>query len=360
MIRELHVEGLNDEHNIDLVFNDNINLLTGDNGCGKTTILKILWYLISPNVERAFSEIEFSSIAMQCDSYSLELSKKEMRAIYIPIDGDSIEIENRFRVKGTTKRGNRFPTRFERDLEDINDAIRKLNGASLFFPTYRRIEERRDVGHGEFDRLDLALNRLVSSISVDNHKLIASLSTQDIKNLITERYADCSDHALRKKEELLNEIVADINEIKSCGVIQPNSAVNVLQQLVCKIEQANQEQENIFRPFSSMQEILSLFINDKTVQINKNLSLGELDRVISSEKLSSGEKQLLSFLAYNAFYTETLILIDEPELSLHPDWQRMLIPALESQMSNNQLIMATHSPFIYSKYPEAELIIGNH
>ena len=53
----------------------------------------------------------------------------------------------------------------------------------------------------------------------------------------------------------------------------------------------------------------------------------------------------------------SVIFIDEPELSLHVDWQRLLFPKLLSQSTNNQFIVATHSPFIYSKYPDKELLL---
>jgi predicted ATP-dependent endonuclease of OLD family len=60
-------------------------------------------------------------------------------------------------------------------------------------------------------------------------------------------------------------------------------------------------------------------------------------------------------LCYNAFSKKTVILIDEPEISLHADWQRLLIPTLAAQKTDNQFIMATHSPLMYAKYPEKEL-----
>lgn len=66
---------------------------------------------------------------------------------------------------------------------------------------------------------------------------------------------------------------------------------------------------------------------------------------------------MLSFLCYNFFYDNSIIFIDEPELSLHTDWQRLLFPILLKQKKDNQFIIATHSPFIYSKYPDKEIII---
>ena len=54
-----------------------------------------------------------------------------------------------------------------------------------------------------------------------------------------------------------------------------------------------------------------------------------------------------------------IFIIDEPELSLHVDWQRQLFPTLLKQGTSNQFIVATHSPFIYSKYPDKELMLSS-
>ncbi len=68
---------------------------------------------------------------------------------------------------------------------------------------------------------------------------------------------------------------------------------------------------------------------------------------------------MLSFICYNAFHKNSIVFIDEPELSLHVDWQRQLYPILKSQESGNQFIFATHSPFIYGKYPDKEVMVGS-
>ena len=68
---------------------------------------------------------------------------------------------------------------------------------------------------------------------------------------------------------------------------------------------------------------------------------------------------MLSFLCYNAFSENTVIFIDEPELSLHVDWQRLLLPTLLEQETGNQFFIATHSPFIYAKYPDKEIPLGD-
>lgn len=45
--------------------------------------------------------------------------------------------------------------------------------------------------------------------------------------------------------------------------------------------------------------------------------------------------------------TPKIILIDEPELSLSIDWQRMILPDLNAGENVRQVIAITHSPFIF-------------
>ena len=97
------------------------------------------------------------------------------------------------------------------------------------------------------------------------------------------------------------------------------------------------------------------FSSIKGIRVNEEIILGDEDGAIEADKLSAGEKQLLSFLCYNTFSQNTAIFIDEPEISLHVDWQRRLLPTLLEQETGNQFFVATHSPFIYGKYPDKEI-----
>jgi energy-coupling factor transporter ATP-binding protein EcfA2 len=47
-----------------------------------------------------------------------------------------------------------------------------------------------------------------------------------------------------------------------------------------------------------------------------------------------------------------ILLIDEPELHLHPAWQRKVLPAVQSLLPNSQMFVATHSPFVISSVNE--------
>ena len=71
------------------------------------------------------------------------------------------------------------------------------------------------------------------------------------------------------------------------------------------------------------------------------------------DTLSSGERQVAG-LIYSAsrMAQGNVILVDEPELSLHIDWQRAIIGGMVEQLPSKQLIVCTHSPIIGAEYGE--------
>lgn len=102
-------------------------------------------------------------------------------------------------------------------------------------------------------------------------------------------------------------------------------------------------------------KLIGLSEDEDTKPVFKN-SLG---KEFDINGLSSGEKQLflrglsLKFLDAN----NSIILIDEPEISLHPEWQQKIIKVYEKIGINNQLIIATHSPHIVGDIKSEQLRI---
>ena len=72
---------------------------------------------------------------------------------------------------------------------------------------------------------------------------------------------------------------------------------------------------------------------------------------INITDLSSGEKQLLLILLTALCQDEnpSVLLLDEPEISLHFSWQHELIKNIRTLNPNCQVIIATHSTSIFTK-----------
>ncbi|AFW95538.1 MULTISPECIES: AAA family ATPase [Nostocales] len=75
-------------------------------------------------------------------------------------------------------------------------------------------------------------------------------------------------------------------------------------------------------------------------------------------QMSSGEHQILRILVGLAADTakNSIVLIDEVELHLHPAWQKRLIQVLREDDSNNQYIFTTHSPTVAKMFYDSEII----
>lgn len=89
---------------------------------------------------------------------------------------------------------------------------------------------------------------------------------------------------------------------------------------------------------------------------NKILSVA--DEKIQLDQLSSGEKQILLILTTVFLQEEkpNVLLMDEPEISLHIGWQDRLIGMIRKLNPNCQLILTTHSPNIFANGWEDKIV----
>ncbi|HHU4727264.1 TPA: AAA family ATPase [Klebsiella quasipneumoniae] len=105
-----------------------------------------------------------------------------------------------------------------------------------------------------------------------------------------------------------------------------------------------------------------LFLNKyRLISVQKTI-FKKNGKDINMKELSSGELSiLLNILKINSEIEDgSLILIDEPELSLHPAWQSQIIPSLEkcfSSYTGCHFVIATHSPLVVSSIPESNSAI---
>lgn len=85
----------------------------------------------------------------------------------------------------------------------------------------------------------------------------------------------------------------------------------------------------------------------KTVDRNSDeLALIQWGKGLDLHKLSSGEKQLLCILLTVTLQDQQsyVLCMDEPEVSLHVDWQQQLIDIVKELNPKVQIILTTHSP----------------
>jgi len=97
---------------------------------------------------------------------------------------------------------------------------------------------------------------------------------------------------------------------------------------------------------NKLQELLdNLFDKKKKLSLQDNRIIVEVEdgKQIELASLSSGEKQILYILMNALDAGPSSFIIDEPEISMHIDWQNQLIASILQVNPNTQLIVATHS-----------------
>lgn len=106
-------------------------------------------------------------------------------------------------------------------------------------------------------------------------------------------------------------------------------------------------QELIERLYSGDKHVI-FTEEDIQVKTSENINIG-------LESLSSGEKHMMRILVESLLSEYSTIIIDEPELSLHIDWQHDLVSNLQLLNPTSQFILATHSPEIMAEIPDEKI-----
>lgn len=397
-IKSFEVHGLFGQDNLPpLMFNDDLNILSGRNGAGKTTILKLMWYLISGNIETAIIEIPFNSAKLVTDKYELT----------VKINLESAEVYT------STLILKEYEHATKREVREFNKSnfnrysIIPFIGNSYFFPTFRIIEGgfgtdkysiRNEILRSKLKKnsenekytFDLIndFDLISKGISNREHNFITSVSSSSINKLIVSKYAEVMSHVNplhNLREHVTKDIIKNI-DFSSLDSLEKNQ--DMLKNITFQLEEINQQIEKFNKPINRLKSTLRFFIENYQIKFGEKVTFEKLikedkdaDFINNLKKiqetgyesifkfknkintafdincLSAGEKQILNFISYNAFYDNTIFFIDEPEISLHADWQRILFRMLMKQNPTNQFIISTHSPFIYSKYPEKEVCI---
>ena len=222
-------------------------------------------------------------------------------------------------------------------------------------PTRAVVEmEARDLAH----RISATLAEYAnSSQSLDQsfpRRVIAALDSDDVPS------ADNVTQHLRDVDEKRSSLI-------QAGLLDKSGAPEILTQAELRGKQVRlvigvylddmnhkfAKFDQLFERVSLFKEIISEKFQFKSVLISREKGMGVVaddGSIISLTDLSSGEQHELVLLYELLFGVrdDALILIDEPELSLHVGWQVRFLPDLQriQKLKPLQIILATHSPQI--------------
>lgn len=195
------------------------------------------------------------------------------------------------------------------------------------------------------------LDRTYPNRLIDRLKNISDISQKDL---------NCKLNDLEIKRKRLS--IVGLIDLKEEPVLQSisNQEKAIKEVLLVYIDDSNKKLE-VYDSLADKIELLMRIINSrflfKKLSINRDTGFNFVStkngQPIDLNKLSSGEQHML-ILFYQLLFkysSQTLLLIDEPEISLHISWQKRFIEDLQQilKLNSMEILIATHSPSIIGK-----------
>ena len=309
-IEKVHIKNIKGIKDLELSFRkDNkildVIVLAGVNGSGKTTILKsIKDFFNDKNVN--YDEPEKSNVNL--DIFFEDFEKNNIEEAEKSSNNSKYALWDFF----TTLKNYDYYRKNSNDYYR-NQIAKRFNMPPkiIYVPAENKFEE--------IQTYSTTLSREYKFINIINSNVI-----RDIPSYIATR----RNHLATIEEDLT------MKEITNKVVNEINSIFDIL------------ELDVKLKGFSKDEKTMPIFENSAGEEFDMN-------------DLSSGEKQLfLRTLSIKMLEPKnSIILIDEPELSLHPKWQQRIIEVYKKIGENNQIIIATHSPHILGSVSSENIFI---
>ncbi|MFC1429660.1 AAA family ATPase [Streptacidiphilus sp. N1-3] len=133
---------------------------------------------------------------------------------------------------------------------------------------------------------------------------------------------------------------------------------DLMREVVAEIVEVQNGLEAAQEPKRAIEELIDeLFRGRMRVDLGgRYLRITQGQRDIPLESLSSGQKQVVRILVECLTAGSNSVIIDEPEISMHVDWQHRLVSCMQTVNPNAQLILATHSPEIMATLLDRNII----
>ncbi len=128
--------------------------------------------------------------------------------------------------------------------------------------------------------------------------------------------------------------------------------VNIGNRIIAELQQGHtQEAQALSEPKKRFQDIIDDLFEEtgkKIVRTENEIRFSQIGETLVPYQLSSGEKQILAILLTVLVEDQQphVLLMDEPEVSLHIEWQKRLIDLITELNPSVQIILTTHSPAV--------------
>ena len=414
MLRRIVYKGLFGIFDYDIELkNEGVTILTGPNGFGKSTILRSIDALRNFDIiffgELDFKEIEFYStehtdpivikkqknnmningIEIDIELLKNQLFKQIDRRFLHRIDEDSWidvrtdEIMDKEKILRTYLLNNRYDWELDNvrkeDFEELQSMISEYSGETKFVKEQRIIKEIRD-------------KRIRSEVRTIN--VIDELPNQlkEKMNQVSSRYSTEANNLDRTYPVRLFQTQEGINEeeyqellVKMNEKFEKLNRFNIsdIQSIVGEVEFQKEHSKalkvyfddfelkyNVFEEFVNQLDIFTEIINSrlkfKEIRISREEGISvyksSTGEKLSLGQLSSGEKQEIILFYELVFESEKNVhlLIDEPEISLHIEWQLKFMDDLLriAKHKNFKVTVATHSPQIINNHWDIQVDLG--
>lgn len=185
---------------------------------------------------------------------------------------------------------------------------------------------------------------------------------QEIQALLSKSEAFASEEAI-PGANIVTDLRRQLTTFQFPGE-KATAAADILEVYQKILKEIVSVQERSFEGITQYIDAVNDFLEGKDLIIKRN-NLQPMVRIRfdedlfgSPQSLSSGERQILTMIyAASRMSSQQVVLIDEPEISLHVDWQELLLKKLAKQIQDRQVIVCTHSPIIGADYDMKELLL---
>jgi predicted ATP-dependent endonuclease of OLD family len=181
------------------------------------------------------------------------------------------------------------------------------------------------------------------------------------RRIITPVYADMDDDVL---ESMAKDLNAKLNFMREAGFEMdipsgmrfPPSRYDLTESyreysdLIHDVSEFVKKNYRLCESMVVLRDVMNGFLSDKTMGMDENGITFTLDSgaTLPLNSLSSGERQIFIVLYRMLFEAppHSLVMIDEPEISLHVSWQQRMGQVMKdvAKLRDLQVIAATHSP----------------